>query len=180
MSRRPRLIAVDGANGRALTAAADRMVAADKAATGVSRWDASGLFQQLVMAGDDISTTSSRLLLLLYAADLAFRLRWEIEPALADGQSVVAAPYVDTALAFGRACGLPAKWLNNLFRFARKPSERHVISTAPAARPRGTAGFVEFGCAHLEWLDGRALAAHTRRHLGTGRASRLGGRVRVR
>ena len=51
MSRRPRLIAVDGANGRALAAAAERMVAADKAATGVSRWDASGLFHQLVMAG---------------------------------------------------------------------------------------------------------------------------------
>ena len=180
MSRRPRLIAVDGANGRAVLAAAERMAAANGVGKSVSRWDASGLFQQLVMAGDDISTASSRLLLLLYAADLAFRLRWEIEPALAEGQSVVAAPYVDTALAFGRACGLPAKWLNNLFRFARKPSERHVISTAPAARPRGTAGFVEFGCAHLEWLDTRALAAHTRRHLGAGRASHPGGRVRAR
>ena len=179
MSRRPRLIAVDGANGRALVAAAERMVAADRA-TGVSRWDASGLFQQLVMAGDDISMMSPRLLLLLYAADLAFRLRWEIEPALAEGQSVVAAPYVGTAMAFGRACGLPAKWLNNLFRFARKPSERHVISAAPAARPRGTSGFVEFGCDRLEWLDGRALAARTRRQLGAGHASGVGRRPHAR
>ena len=179
MSRRPRLIAVDGANGRALVAAAERMVAADRA-TGVSRWDASGLFQQLVMAGDDISMMSPRLLLLLYAADLAFRLRWEIEPALAEGRSVVAAPYVGTAMAFGRACGLPAKWLNNLFRFAPRPSERHVISAAPAARPRGTSGFVEFGCTHLEWLNGRTLAARTRRQLGAGRASRVGRRLRAR
>jgi hypothetical protein len=180
MSRRPRLIAVDGANGRALLAAAERMAVAKGVEKSVSRWDASGLFEQLVMAGDDISTTSSRLLLLLYAADLAFRLRWEIEPALAEGHTVVAAPYVDTAMAFGRACGLPAKWLNNLFRFARKPSERHVIGTAPASRPRETAGFIEFGCVHLEWLDGRELVARTRKQLGTGRASHLGRRLRAR
>lgn len=180
MSRRPRLIAVDGANGRALLAAAERMAAGNGVGKAVSRWDASGLFEQLVVAGDDLSTTSPRLLLLLYAADLAFRLRWEIEPALAEGHTVVAAPYVDTAMAFGRACGLSAKWLSNLFRFARKASERHVIGAAPPARPRGTAGFIEFGCAHLEWLDGRALAARTRRQLGAGRASRLGPRLRAR
>jgi hypothetical protein len=180
MSTRPRLIAVDGTNGRALLAAAERMAAVNGVGKRVSRWDASGLFEQLVMAGDDISTTSARLLLLLYAADLAFRLRWEIEPALAEGHTVVAAPYVGTAMAFGRACGLPAKWLNNLFRFARKPSERHVIGAAPAARPRGTPGFIEFGCLPLEWLDGRALAARTRRQLGAGRPSRLGRGLRAR
>ena len=48
---------------------------------------------------------SARTLLLLYAADLAFRLRWQIRPALAEGRTVVAAPYVDTAVAFGRAAG---------------------------------------------------------------------------
>jgi hypothetical protein len=180
MSPRPRLVAVDGTNGRALLAAAERMAVANGVEKGVSRWDASGLFEQLVMAGDDISTTSPRLLLLLYAADLAFRLRWEIEPELAEGRAVVAAPYVDTAMAFGRSCGLPAKWLSNLFRFARKPSERHVIRAAPAARPRGTAGFIEFGCTQLEWLDGPALAARTRRRLGAGHASRLRRRLRAR
>ena len=51
-------------------------------------------------------TASPRTLLLLYAADLAFRLRWEIRPALDAGQTVIAAPYLDTAFAFGRACGL--------------------------------------------------------------------------
>lgn len=180
MSPRPRLIAVDGTNGRALLAAAERTAVVNGVADSVSRWDASGLFEQLVMAGDDISATSPRLLLLLYAADLAFRLRWEIEPALAEGHTIVAAPYVNTAIAFGRACELPAKWLSNLFRFARKPSERHVVSAAPAARPRATAGFVEFGCTQLEWLDGRTLAARTRRQLGAGQASRLGPRLRAR
>ena len=160
MSRRPRLIAVDGANGRALAAAAQR-VAHDEQ---ISRWDASGLFEQLIMNGDDISATSPRLLLLLYAADLAFRLRWEIEPALAEGRPVVAAPYVDTALAFGRACGFQAKWLNNLFRFARRPNERHVVSTPPAGG-KPTAGFIEFASAHLESLDGRAVARRTRTYL---------------
>jgi hypothetical protein len=178
LSRRPRLIAVDGTNGRAVVEAAERLVAADRNLTGVSHWDASGLFQQLVMTGDDISTTSPRLLLLLYAADLAFRLRWEIEPALAEGHAIVAAPYVATATAFGRACGLPAKWLTNLFRFAPRPSKRIVINTPPAARPRGAAGFVEFGCTHFEFLDARVLAARTRRQLSGKSGSDAGRRLR--
>jgi len=164
--RRPRLIAVDGANGRALVTAAQRMAHEDQ----LSRWDASGLFEQLVMNGDDISTTSPRLLLLLYAADLAFRLRWEIEPALAEGRQVVAAPYVDTAVAFGRACGFQAKWLNNLFRFARRPTERHVV-TAPPARAKPMAGFIEFASTQLESVDGRALVRRTRTYLRAARGS---------
>ena len=166
VSRRPRLIAVDGANGRALLAAAQRIAHDDR----VSRWDASGLFEQLIMAGDDISTTSPRLLLLLYAADLAFRLRWEIEPALAEGKPVVAAPYVETAMAFGRACGFQAKWLNNLFRFARRPAERHILSSPPE-RARASAGFIEFASAHLESLDGPDLARRTRTYLRARRGS---------
>jgi thymidylate kinase len=160
------LIAVEGANGRALIAAAQRIAHDDR----ISRWDASGLFEQLIMNGDDISTTSPRLLLLLYAADLAFRLRWEIEPALAEGQLVVAAPYVDTAVAFGRACGFQAKWLKNLFRFARRPTERHIVSTPPA-HARMKAGFIEFASGHLESLDGTALARRTRTYLRVRRQS---------
>src|SRR5262249_12041572 len=154
--------AIDGANGQALIAAARRRAQEDQ----VSRWDASGLFQQLVMTGDDISATSPRLLLLLYAADLAFRLRWEIEPALAEGRHVVAAPYIDTAMAFGRACGFQVKWLNNLFRFGPRPTERHVVSTPPT-RARATAGFIEFAVAHLESLDGAAVARRTGTYLRT-------------
>ena len=165
MSARPSLIAVDGANGPALLRAAQQVAPKDEPVRRVSRWDASGLFEQLVMAGDDISTASPRLLLLLYAADLAFRLRWEIEPALADGHTVVAAPYVDTAIAFGRACGLPAKWLRNLFLFARKPTRQHRVAAPPAATRRAAAGFVEFGCSHLRPLDGHDLAARTCQYL---------------
>ena len=169
MSRRARLVAVDGANGHALLTAARRIAHDDR----VSQWDASGLFEQLVMNGDDISTISPRMLLLLYAADLAFRLRWEIEPALAEGRPVVAAPYIQTAVAFGRACGFQVKWLNSLFRFAPRPAERHVVTAFPA-QARATAGFVEFASVHLESLDGRNLARRTRTYLRVRRKSRAG------
>ncbi len=165
MKSRPALIAMDGANGRALLAAAER-VARDgrKSLKGISRFDASGLFEQQLVADDD-GPASPRTLLLLYAADLAFRLRWEIEPALLEGQSIVAAPYVETAVAFGRACGLPGKWLDTLFRFARKPSERRFVDVLPQPGPP-TAGLVEFGCARPHGLlPARKLAALTHEHL---------------
>ena len=66
------------------------------------------MFQELAVADEAAGAPSARTLLLLYAADLAFRLRWQIRPALAEGRTVVAAPYVDTAMAFGRAAGLEA------------------------------------------------------------------------
>ena len=87
---------------------------------------------------------SARTLLLLYAADLAFRLRWEIRPALAEGRTVVAAPYVDTAMAFGRAAGVPVGWLTNLFRFAPPAAERRFV-TATARRRRRATGLWDFG-----------------------------------
>src|SRR5439155_22643618 len=96
------LVAVDGVNGAAVKAAARaRLAAADRHLRGgISVWDASGVFGELAVAGDEAGRPSARTLLLLYAADLAFRLRWEIRPALAEGRLVVAAPYVDTAIAF--------------------------------------------------------------------------------
>jgi len=182
MKARAALIAVDGANGRAIVAAAKRVVPAGRRALkGVSHFDASGLFEQMLVADDDAGPASPRTLLLLYAADLAFRLRWEIEPSLAEGQSVVAAPYVETAVAFGRACGLSQKWLRNLFRFARKPTERRTVDAPPGPTRPATAGFVEFGCAQLAQPDGpwsdKKLAARTRAHLrartGRSRARRV-------
>lgn len=175
MSRRAALIAVDGVNGRAVVAAASEVGRRHgRAIQGVSRWDASGLFEQLIVSAGD--APSPRLLLLLYAADLAFRLRWEIEPALAEGHSVVAAPYIDTAVAFGRAAGLPAKWLRSLFRFARTPSKRHLVN-APARALPPAAGFVEFGCQwvshpHGQWPR-RDLEARTRAYLRGLRTSHL-------
>src|SRR4029453_19438456 len=117
-------------------------------------WDASGLFEQLVIAEADAGLPSPRTLLLLYAADLAFRLRWEIEPTLAEGKTVVAAPYVDTAVAFGRAAGLAGGWLTSLFSFAPTPGvRRHVHGTGPRSHSR-MSGFVEFAC---DQLSGRVL-----------------------
>src|SRR5204863_7343087 len=98
---------------------------------GISRWDASGVFQDLAVADSGAGAPSPRTLLLLYAADLAFRLRWQIRPALSEGRTVVAAPYVETAMAFGRAAGLPPGWLINLFRFAPRPPEHYFVHRHP-------------------------------------------------
>src|SRR5258707_15731877 len=131
---KPRLIAVDGIQGAAVIAEA-RAALGGLPRGGISRWDASGVFQELAVADDTAGTASARPLLLLYAADLAFRLRWQIRPALADGRTVIAAPYVETATAFGRAAGLPAGWIANLFRFAPRPGERRFVHPPRRGRP---------------------------------------------
>src|SRR5438132_1225357 len=120
------LVAVDGVNGAAVkTAARAALAEADRGRRGrISVWDASGLFEELAVAGEEAGPPSARTLLLLFAADLVFRLRWEIQPALAEGRVIVAAPYVDTAVAFGRAAGIGGGWLSNLFSFAPRPTER--------------------------------------------------------
>jgi hypothetical protein len=145
-----RLVAIDGVNGNAMTAAAKTRYQAEKRRrAGISYWDASGIFGEVVVAEDAAGRPSARTLLLLYAADLAFRLRWEIKPALDEGLVVVAVPYVDTAIAFGRAAGLDAAWLADTFSFAPKAGDRRLI-TAPAARSiSDRKGFVEFGCQQI-------------------------------
>ena len=130
---KPKLIAVDGIEASAVLAAAKAVLAAStprapEARGGISRWDASGIFQDLAVAADEAGVPSSRTLLLLYAADLAFRLRWQIRPALAEGRTVVVAPYVDTAMAFGRAAGMQAGWLTNLFKFAPHPLPQPAVA----------------------------------------------------
>lgn len=144
------LIAVDGVNSKAIHAAAKRELAriGRKQRAGVSVWDASGVFGDMVVAGRQAGQPSARTLLLLYAADLAFRLRWEIRPALAEGRVVAAAPYVATAIAFGRAAGLPGSWLTNLFAFATKPNVVHVVGSASSRKPQAEC-FVDFASEHL-------------------------------
>src|SRR5262245_52164488 len=149
---RPRLIAVDGVEAAAVLAAARRALGS-KDRAGISHWDASGVFQDLAVADEPAGAPSPRTLLLLYAADLAFRLRWEIRPALAEGHTVVAAPYVETAVAFGRAAGIPAGWLANLFRFAPRPHERCFVHGS-GNRGKTVDGFIGFGCAQMRGRPG--------------------------
>ena len=71
------------------------------------------------MAEPETVVVSPRMLALLYTADLVFRLRWEIRPALTEGRVVIAAPYVHTATAVGVGLGLPETWLREVLRVAR-------------------------------------------------------------
>jgi hypothetical protein len=137
------LIAVDGVDPAALLAEA-RAALGTPSRGGISKWDASGVFQELAVADAPAGKPSARTLLLLYAADLAFRLRWQIRPALAEGRTVVAAPYVDTAIAFGRAAGLKPKWLVNLFRFAPRARQRRFVHARDARTATLKDGFVGF------------------------------------
>lgn len=165
-----KLISVDGITASALKTTA-RSVAArnrhDRA--GISLWGASGIFDELTYSDPDAGRPSPRTLLLLYAADLEFRLRWQIRPALEEGRTVVAAPYVVTAIALGRAVGLDVAWLHQLFQFAPEPEERRVIDPAPARRIADRKGFVEFAAQRLEMRFGGLtrlqLLDRTRRHL---------------
>jgi hypothetical protein len=161
------LIAIDGVDTSAVLAAAKRALK-EHPKGGISRWDASGVFQELAVADTAAGAPSARTLVLLYAADLAFRLRWQIRPALAEGRTVIAAPYVDTATAFGRAAGLPSSWLMNLFRFAPRPADRVLVH--PPARPTAVKdGFVGFSCERMILRSG----AEARRVLIDGVAREL-------
>ena len=141
------LIAVDGVNGAAVKKTAKQQIAAipKSRRAGVSYWDASGIFDDLVVAGIDAGHASARTLVLLYAADLAFRLRWEIRPAVAEGRTVAAAPYVATGIAFERAAGLPAGWLKDVFAFAMPADVTRHVDVAPARKPQPV-GFIDWGC----------------------------------
>ena len=153
---RGHLVAVDGSRGKDVSSAADALAERLRrlgVECVISRWDASGLFGELAQAGRPGRLVSPRTLSLVYAADLAFRLRWEIRPALAEGQTVVAAPYVETAVAFGRAAGVPMGWLVNLFRFAPRPAKRCFVHGS-AKRGKAEAGFVGFGCDRMRGKPG--------------------------
>jgi hypothetical protein len=165
-----KLISIDGVNANALEDTARDLAAANRRHhAGISHWDASGIFHELAVADDEAGTPSPRTLLLLSAADLAFRLRWEIRPALDEGRFVIAAPYVATAAAFGQAAGLDPVWLGDLFHFAPPADEHHIVDPAPAKQVADRNGFVEFCWQRLErrlgGLTRLELMDRTRRHL---------------
>ena len=153
---RGRLVALDGTNGAMLRSEAARLArlccgAADPA---WSLFDASNTFYELRMVKAKNLTPTPRVLMLLYASDLLFRLRWEIQPTLQEGRTVVAAPYVASAMAFGAAAGLPKDWLEELFSFAPKPEASFRLKEKKKGKEKkkdgnGEPGFVEFFCASL-------------------------------
>jgi len=153
---RGRLIALDGTNGVLLRSDAERLarLCCGAAEPAWSLWDASNTFYELRMVKARHLTPTPRALLLLYASDLLFRLRWEIEPALKEGRTVVAAPYVESAMAFGVAAGLPREWIRELFRFAPKPAASFRLKEKKKVKEKKKdnnvePGFVEFFCANL-------------------------------
>jgi len=144
------LISLDIVDGRNAVGSARKLLKSRSAEGGISTWDASSIFFE--MHGLEVNDKPSpRTLVLLYAADLFFRLRWEILPAIQEGKSVVAVPYVETGYAFGIISGLPKKWLTEVFRFAPPAIESfHVNGVANARLGAATAGFVEFCSSTLE------------------------------
>lgn len=154
-SPKGKLIAVEGAGGQELRLTARRLrrcFCRGEQQGRISHWNASGIFAAVRLGDPNIPPPSPRTLVLLYAADLAFRLRWEISPALQQGHCVIAAPYIQTGMAFGKAAGLPRPWLLELFRFAPKagacyrPRER---AAAGGSKGKATDGYLEFCYAAL-------------------------------
>jgi hypothetical protein len=164
-----RLIAIDGSRGKDTTAAAAAVIAALEAKRidcAISRFDASGLFGELAVAARGDGPISARTLLLVYAADLAFRLRWEIRPALDAGGVVIASPYVETAVAFGAACGLEEAWIRELLRFAPKPNLRARAEERKINKgwkPRVDRGFAEYSAAMLAASSPKLASKSARR-----------------
>ena len=149
------LIAIDGSRGKDVRAAAAALADALKerhVECAISRFDASGLFGELA-AGQGDRNISARTLTLVYAADLAFRLRWEIRPVLEAGGTIIAAPYIDSAVAFGVVTGLEEEWIRELLRFAPKPAYRTRAEERRKNRgwkPRLDRGYAEYCAAMLD------------------------------
>jgi hypothetical protein len=163
-----RLIAIDGSRGTDVAKDAEALAAEVRehgATCMISRWDASGLFGELAQADDQQRHVSARNLTLVFAADLAFRLRWEIRPALLAGHVVIAAPYVDTAVSLAMACGLSEKWLRSVLRFAPAAAVRGFSRERKVDRgwkQRLDRGYPEYCAALLADADASFKVKRTR------------------
>jgi hypothetical protein len=162
-----RLIAIDGSRGKVTAAAADALIGAleeRRIECALSRFDASGLFGELAAGERGDRHISARTLSLVYAADLAFRLRWEIRPVLEAGGVVIAAPYVDGPTAIGGAYGLEEHWLRELLRFAPRPNFRARVDekkTDQGWKARLDRGYGEY-CAATLAAGGKTKSAPLR------------------
>ncbi len=180
--RPARLVALDGSRGADIAKSAERL-AAELRERGVtcliSRWDASGLFGELAQTGQ-CATASIRTLSLVYAADLAFRLHWEIGAALESGAVVIAAPYLETAIAVGAARGLPEQWLRELLRFAPAADVQGLARERKLDRgwkPRLDRSYPEYCTALLAPTASKRLPQKLRADVIAALSSARGGRV---
>ena len=166
-----RLIAVDGSRGKDTAAAADAIVERMRGAgveCAISRWDASGLFGELAATARGDRNISMRTLALVYASDLAFRLRWEIRPVLEAGGVVVAAPYIETAIAFGAGCGLSEEWSRQLLRLAPRADVGVRTNECKVDQPwkrRADRGFPEYCAMMLDASSPRKLSKAARHEM---------------
>ena len=164
-----RLIAIEGSRGKDTAAAAAAAIKALGDAgveSAISRFDASGLFGELAAAARGDRQISIRTLSLVYAADLAFRLRWEIRPVLEAGGVVIAAPYVETAVGFGVSCGLSEEWIRELLRFAPKPdlgARAQERKLDRGWKPRLDRGYAEYCAAMLQGSASKVASKSARR-----------------
>ena len=166
-----RLLSLDIVDGSSGLPAAKQLLQTRSSDTGISTWDASSIFFEMDTLKEP---PSPRTLVLLYAADLFFRLRWEIIPALQEGKCVVAIPYVKSCVACGLAVGLPENWLTEVFRFAPEPAERfHVGGSIEGPIGDVHAGFVEFCSKVLDQDLRRKVAAYFEEVERTGASLRL-------
>ncbi|HUQ88390.1 MAG TPA: hypothetical protein VM096_12575 [Vicinamibacterales bacterium] len=166
-----RLISIDGTRGKDVMRDAKDLAATLKhqgIECVVSRWDASGLFTDMSAGAAGNRNVSIRTLSLVYAADLAFRLRWEIRPVLETGGVVIAAPYIDTAVAFGTTCGLEEEWLRRLMQFAPSAGFRGLADERKIDRPwkrHIDRGYAEYGALMLEAAAPKRVSKPARRRM---------------
>jgi hypothetical protein len=146
-----RLIAIDGVQGDAIATAVQAIVSISRRPRAISsNWDASGIFDEASVSDIGEGQLSARTILLLYAADLAFRLQQEVRPALDAGRIVIVAPYVDTAIALGQATGIDLDWLTSVFSFAPRAAMRQHVNPGAVRSRADRRGFVGFYCRQIQ------------------------------
>jgi hypothetical protein len=72
---------------------------------------------------------------------------------------VIAAPYVDTAIALGRAAGVEEAWLRAMFSFAPPPAKRQYVEGVSATKGNG---LLEFACRRAAGLTARSAREELR------------------
>ncbi|HZL96621.1 MAG TPA: hypothetical protein VFB99_23400, partial [Vicinamibacterales bacterium] len=91
-------------------------------------------------------------------------------PVLEAGGVVVAAPYIETAVALGMTCFLDQRWLRSLMRFAPAADFRGLAPERKIGRPwkrRADRGYAEYGAMMLETTAPKGVSRAARRRMMT-------------